>query len=682
MLLRYRAIKGIMSYKKTASRSELVIKAIASDAIADFVNCKHSDLVQTDGRLTTQHLKMLPEWEQKYPYNLNSFEWTKWCIENGYFVEGSGYCATTINGVQYRGEPLPRVEAWLNELKLNYASKWMMRYADRHNIRSIDLLVEKWVQFKRINICLKNYIMGSINPICILDRLVPPEWDDQMKLNIAKTASYRFLGLGISSESAIKFIELYAQYSVKGRSFASSKQIPFEAMVAIANNQEYWCLPEYVIRNLIYANAPIPDGGRIGDVWDYISASKMWKINRNIPKKIAVRLGKEPLWKRYAASKAWSRIMESLTVMSEADGYCGRTTRNEPSSLNEISKGYWLNISDIDYQHGEEEIETEVINRSELINNFWKEYQKEVSKGRFEVVKRLIVPTDGWEHAKPFEYRQVESVLGLPHKHLKGNESLEDLYRYLDLNQVLIECFGVNTKSLRKTWDKVLKSADNSVIKWALELAPRGNSDIACHFLNMEWSIPYYEECVPMLQTLQYHTAIRMLQTTTYKNRGEVHQLQDFHFKDTGMLYNNIIQSGNEPRLGRVRCWLTLHEELGRQYIKTQPDSPVTVNPKWQPMNGLSGINGDWRIQLPTSTAELKWYGEQLSNCVGGYGNNINNGKSIVFVVYWHNSLKYCVEVSPDGYVQQFYGHHNSSPDWDEKELIVSILKNDAKLIN
>jgi hypothetical protein len=297
------------------------------------------------------------------------------------------------------------------------------------------------------------------------------------------------------------------------------------------------------------------------------------------------------------------------------------------------------------------------------------------------VVKRLTIPNNGWDTAKPFMYRHIEGILDLPNRLLKGSESLDDLYRYLDPNQVLIECFQINTKSLRKAWDNAIKNADNSVIKWAIALAPKGNSDIACHLLNMEWSIAYYEECVPMLQTLQYHTAIRMLQTTTYKNRGEVHQLQDFHFKDTGMLYNNIIQSGNEPHLGRVRCWLTLHEELGRQYIKTQPDSPVTVNKWWQPLNGLSGIKGDWRIQLPTSTAELKWYGEQLKNCVGGYGNKINNGGCVVFVVYWHNTLKYCVEIDSSGEVDQFYGHHNSSPVWEEKELICNILRDDAKLI-
>lgn len=673
-----------MSYAKFATKSELISNAIVADAIIEVSEIKSCDLIEFSGMLTPQCLAMLNTWDSVYPFNLHSFEWTRWCIQNGHFYSTpSGRCSQTVNGVRYAGESPDAFEVWLNELNLNFASKWMMRYAKNNNVRNLDVLIDKWVQYKQINICLSNFVMGSNNPVEVLDNTIQPDWETHVKINAIKTASYRFLELGISSEPAIfKFLELYKKYSVKGRSFNSSKQIALGAITTIAKNQEYWCLPEYVIKSLIGCNAPIPDGGRIGDVWDYISASKMWKVDRNIPKKIAVRLGKEPLWKRYAASTAWTKTMQTLTVMSQADNYRGYTITDKPSSLDEVSKSYWLNVYSHEYENGHEDMETELIDRSELINNFWKEYQKEISKGKFEVIKRLITPTNGWDQAKPFMYRQSEAILGLPNRHLNGNESLEDLYRYLDPNQVLMECFGVNTKSLRKAWDQAIKNADNSVIKWAIALAPKGNSDIACHFLNMEWSIAHYEECVPMLQTLQYHTAIRMLQTTTYKNRGEVHQLQDFHFKDTGMLFNNIVESGNEPRLGRVRCWLTLHEELGRQYIKTQPDSPVAVNPKWQPVNGLSGVNGDWRIQVPTSTAELKWYGEQLSNCVGGYGNNINNGKSIVFVVYWHNTLKYCCEVSPNGYVQQFYGHHNSYPDGVEKELICSVLRDDAKLIH
>jgi hypothetical protein len=168
---------------------------------------------------------------------------------------------------------------------------------------------------------------------------------------------------------------------------------------------------------------------------------------------------------------------------------------------------------------------------------------------------------------------------------------------------------------------------------------------------------------------------MKMLQTFTYKHHGEEHSLNDFHYKDTGMLFNNLVREGHTPELGRVRCWLTSHEVLARQYVRYLPNEPVKIPQGWERVQGLCAVDGSWRIELPTSTAELKYWGETLSNCVGGYGRNINEGQSIVFVVYWQGTLKYCAEVNNNKRIAQFYGQRNSSPIWSEKDSVCYALE-------
>jgi len=166
-----------------------------------------------------------------------------------------------------------------------------------------------------------------------------------------------------------------------------------------------------------------------------------------------------------------------------------------------------------------------------------------------------------------------------------------------------------------------------------------------------------------------------MIQTLTYKVRGEEYLVESFLVKDTGMLYSNLIRQGDTPNLGRVRCWLSTHEELGRQYITTLPNEPVAIPPGWKRVNGLCAVNGKWSIHLPTSTGELKFWGEHLHNCVGGYGHKINSGSSIVFTVRLQGQLAYCVEIdATTRRCRQFSGNRNVSADESLKDSVLNAL--------
>lgn len=445
------------------------------------------------------------------------------------------------------------------------------------------------------------------------------------------TMVYALIKLGVKfTAQADKFIQIYREYATPGRTFGSCYQ-PIQRMAVLATNPEYWCLPDHTIRGMIHGKFKIPnyfaDGDRIGNVWDFIPAVKAWSLCPELPKKIAVRVGKMELWKRYAAMLAWN-----------TPGIC------------------------------------EIPEKADKVTAFWIAFNSECQKGPGNAIHVLLQPWEG-KPATPMEYRLVETILGIDYKSLEGTERFAQVAKYLPAKEALQTLFGVSSKSLVQSWTKATPEA----IQWASVIAPKGNIDWINKFLLVDNCIPYFSECVEFLNSLSPSRALAMLQTTTYKYRGEIRQLEDCHFKDTGMIFYQLKQKGFTPNVGRVRCWLTVHEELSRQYISVLPNEKVVLNSKWEAVNGLSAVDGSWRIELPTNTAQLKLWGEQLHNCVGGYGESINNGYCVVFVVYFHGALKYCVEVR-HGEIKQFYGQRNSAPDYSERDAVLASLR-DAKLI-
>lgn len=172
-----------MSYVKFASKSELVSNAIASDAIEDYSDFSLDSIIEFSGALTPQHLSSLDDWNKEYPYNLVDWEewrkwsvrngyfiyspdgqeqgtvvrhyykhypyslvdwedWIMWCVRNGYFTYSpDGLYRAIVDGVRYTGEPLSPFEVWLEKLNLSFLGNWMLRHAEKHNIRNLDVLI-------------------------------------------------------------------------------------------------------------------------------------------------------------------------------------------------------------------------------------------------------------------------------------------------------------------------------------------------------------------------------------------------------------------------------------------------------------------------------------------------------------------------------------------------------------
>jgi hypothetical protein len=197
--------------------------------------------------------------------------------------------------------------------------------------------------------------------------------------------------------------------------------------------------------------------------------------------------------------------------------------------------------------------------------------------------------------------------------------------------------------------------------------------------LAMKEVVAYQPEAIDFLMTLPMQSRIRMLGATTFRYRGVAHPITDDHVRDTGYLWKNI---QTKPDLGRIRCWFSVHETLAAAFVEELPDEPLPIPSGWEQVDGLCSIDGSWSLELPLRVATLKYYGETLRNCVGGYGPAIQQGRSVIFAVRQYGLLTHCVEVMRDsGRIQQFYAAGNSSPDYEVKEGVCEALRQ-AKLIS
>ena len=166
---------------------------------------------------------------------------------------------------------------------------------------------------------------------------------------------------------------------------------------------------------------------------------------------------------------------------------------------------------------------------------------------------------------------------------------------------------------------------------------------------------------------------VRLLASTTFKYRGEIHPISNDHVRDTGYLWSQF-EAEAKPDLGRVRCWFSAHETLASAYVETLPDESLPIPDGWERINGLCSVDGSWEIEFPQRVATLKYYGQALRNCIGGYGNAIKSGRSIIFSIRERGILTHCVEVANGG-VNQFCRSGNSDPDYGVKSAVIAALE-------
>jgi hypothetical protein len=478
--------------------------------------------------------------------------------------------------------------------------------------------VTRWMEAQD-KIWLKKMDLASIKS----EQIDPGSWD---------RASYqewvvdpgKLLHLGIRfAWQAERFCRLYSEVCNESRPWGSCYQPSHAKVKAIALTKNYNRLPLWVKKQMINSSVWVQtEGGRIGNVWRLLDCAKAWKWCPDLPKGISERIGK------------LSPKMRSLAPIAWGQGHYSQPDRKAMfwANLNELSK---MSLRQIFSQDAS-----------------WDAYQ----------AQRIIEIHAG------LPYKFLSTVAGLPAKgKIETTEILDWIAVYSSPSDACLHLFGCRGKATIEAF----KSCQNrDAIRWAIALGIK-NPDLLQKIFALTECVVYQNEAVEFLKQLKPETALRMIATTTFKVRGEDKPVEDFLVRDTGYLWAQI---KTKPDLGRVRCWLSVHEDLAKIFVAEQPDEALPISAKWQPLQGLSAIDGSWAIELPTRTGTLKLWGEQLRNCVGGYGPRIKRGDCVVFGVRIKGIVRYVVEMV-HGNCQQFKGDRNSEAPWAIKESVLSALR-------
>jgi hypothetical protein len=186
-------------------------------------------------------------------------------------------------------------------------------------------------------------------------RQFPREEIKKMDVTVSSLSS-RFLQLTKDWE-VHRFLGLYQHLYVVGRPWGSHYQPNQIKIKVIALTPNYNRLPLWVKEVLIKSPQWIQTE-RVGDIWKLIPAARAWKICPDLPKAIAVRVGKMPLWKRLAAAGAWN------SLQSDWQYFCYK--RREEGEAKNVSEKLWM--------LPENEEERGFFLRGEVMLEFWKRF--------------------------------------------------------------------------------------------------------------------------------------------------------------------------------------------------------------------------------------------------------------------------------------------------------------------
>lgn len=453
---------------------------------------------------------------------------------------------------------------------------------------------------------------------------------------------------------ADRFLNLYKEVMTPNRSWGSCYQVDKYKVLAIATTPNFNRLPLWVKRVLVNADA-FQVSERVGNIWRLKDCARAWKWCGELPKGIAERVGRMPVKSRFLAKLAWEEINQGTST-----GWKGYHSLGW--------KSVWRG---------------ETYNRHELTIAFWAKF-RELSRMSFvELLPYFMSYSNGDRYIKKHYQTLLEVVLELPHQTLpwtclnrRSNQDslLLGLADYLSPQQACKHLFGVSGKATLKAF----QASQPEARQWAVVLA-HGNADLLQKYFSVTNCIEFEEDAIPFLKSLSSEVALRMIQTTTFKVRGEVKPVDNNLVRDTGYLYKQLGETdGGFPELGRVRCWLSVHEALAKEYVRRQPDYELKVNPDFKRVQGLCAVDGNWELEIPTCNAQLKLWGEQLSHCVGGYGEAVNSGRSIILAVREQGRVTHTIEMVKREYgyhCQQFYGYRNNPARDELKGDVLSALQ-------
>jgi len=120
-------------------------------------------------------------------------------------------------------------------------------------------------------------------------------------------------------------------------------------------------------------------------------------------------------------------------------------------------------------------------------------------------------------------------------------------------------------------------------------------------------------------------------------------------------------------------CWHDLHNYIYRQHQKRiRPVEEFKYEDKILGIHGACEDN--LSIRLPQNSHDLIDWGNELSHCVGSYGSMVAQKRCTIFGVFKEEKIKYCLQVTGRKVVQ-FRGKHNCSPEKEDSEKVIRVLK-------
>lgn len=125
---------------------------------------------------------------------------------------------------------------------------------------------------------------------------------------------------------------------------------------------------------------------------------------------------------------------------------------------------------------------------------------------------------------------------------------------------------------------------------------------------------------------------------------------------------------------GDLKTLQQIHDYISRESNKLNTGNfDLMFDDEVKKLDGV--VLGNLQLVIPKTNHELVDWGQWMSNCIGGYGKRINSSdnKQWLMAVLKDGKLTYNIEVH-NKRLNQFYGHHNSRANEEDKKIVVDYL--------
>jgi hypothetical protein len=156
---------------------------------------------------------------------------------------------------------------------------------------------------------------------------------------------------------------------------------------------------------------------------------------------------------------------------------------------------------------------------------------------------------------------------------------------------------------------------------------------------------------------------------------------------DTARMYHDLQSMNTDTKdkylpkdMLKAKTWKELHDRfvLIQRSIrfKAEPIPPTETAHK---LEKVFTANDKYKIIAAKDTHELKMWGNEMGNCIGGYGNIAKSGAATLAKVMHNDKMIANIEIK-EGICHQLYAKHNARlPEAQETEIIEAMFK--AKVI-